>query len=97
MHTSVTSIFVTPLPGILQLGSWIKRYIQADKNLWRRVVDAKYNTTNPNVLCFQDTHPSTFWKGVMLPLKLLSLGIVACRRWKIYSLFGGYLVWQYPF
>jgi hypothetical protein len=47
------------------LGSWIKRYIQEEGTLWRKVIDSKYNTTDPNILCCHGAHPSTFWKGVM--------------------------------
>jgi hypothetical protein len=32
------------------IGSWIKRYIQGEGALWKRVIDAKYNTRNPNIL-----------------------------------------------
>jgi hypothetical protein len=42
------------------LGSWIKRYIQGEGTLWRKIIDSKYNTRDPNILCCQDAHPSTF-------------------------------------
>jgi hypothetical protein len=44
------------------LGSWIKRYIQGEGTVWRNVVDSKYNTRDPNILCCHDAHPSTYWK-----------------------------------
>jgi hypothetical protein len=34
-------------------------------NIWKRIIDAKYHTRQPNILCCHDTHPSIFWKGVM--------------------------------
>jgi hypothetical protein len=61
--------------NICLIGSWIRRYINREGSLWKRVVGAKYNTKSPNILCCQDTHPSIFWKGVMWALELLSLGI----------------------
>jgi hypothetical protein len=30
--------------NICLIGSWMKRYIQSEGALWRRVLDAKYNT-----------------------------------------------------
>ena len=65
--------------NLCMLGSWIKRYIQGKGSLWRKVVDSKYNTRNPNILCCQDTHPSTFWKGVMWAAKSVKMGY----RWKV--------------
>jgi hypothetical protein len=32
------------------IGSWVKRYIRGEGALWKRVIDAKYNTRNPNIL-----------------------------------------------
>jgi hypothetical protein len=38
--------------NICLVGSaWIKRYIHGEGSLWKKVVDAKYNTRNPNILC----------------------------------------------
>jgi hypothetical protein len=50
--------------NICLIGSCIKRYIQSEGDLWRKVLDAKYNTRNPNILSCHDPQPSTFWKGV---------------------------------
>jgi hypothetical protein len=30
--------------NICLIGSWIKRYIQSEGALWKKVLDAKYNT-----------------------------------------------------
>lgn len=42
------------------IGSWIKRYIFSEGSLWKRVMDSKYNTKRPNILCCNDPHPSQF-------------------------------------
>jgi hypothetical protein len=47
------------------IGSWIRRYINGEESLWKMIVDAKYNTKSPNILCCHETHPSIFWKGFM--------------------------------
>jgi hypothetical protein len=47
--------------------------------LWRRVVDAKYNTKNPNILCCQDLNPSVFWKGMMWASRAVKFGY----KWNI--------------
>jgi hypothetical protein len=56
------------------IGSWIRRYINGEGSLWKKVVDAKYNTKKPNILCCHDTHPSVFWKGVMWAAEALKFG-----------------------
>jgi hypothetical protein len=33
--------------NICLVGFWVKRYIQGEGTLWKKVVDAKYNTRNP--------------------------------------------------
>jgi hypothetical protein len=38
------------------------------------VVDAKYNTKNPNILCCHDTNPSIFLKGVMWAAEAVKFG-----------------------
>jgi hypothetical protein len=61
------------------IGSWIKRYIQGEGALWTKVIDAKYNTRNPNILSCQDVHTSIFWKGVMWASMAIAIGY----RWKL--------------
>jgi hypothetical protein len=61
------------------LGSWIKRYIQGEGTLWRKIIYSKYNTRDPNILGFHDAHPSTFWKGVMGAAEAVRFGY----KWKI--------------
>jgi hypothetical protein len=43
------------------------------------VIDAKYNTKNPNILSYHDIQPSTFWKGVMWASRAVSVGY----KWKV--------------
>jgi hypothetical protein len=64
--------------NICLLGSWVKRYVQGERTLWRKVIDSKYNTRNPNILCCHDAHPSTFWKGVMGAAEAVRFGY----KWK---------------
>ena len=65
--------------NLCMLGSWIKRYIEGEGSLWKKVVDSKYNTRDPNIFCCEDTHASTFWKGVMWATKAVKFGY----RWKV--------------
>lgn len=51
-----------------------KRYIAREGTFWRKVIDAKYNTRNPNVLCCHDSHPSQFWKGVVWAMQAVKSG-----------------------
>jgi hypothetical protein len=46
------------------LASWIQRYQNADSKIWWKVVDKKYQTCSPNILCCVDRNRSPFWKGV---------------------------------
>jgi hypothetical protein len=49
------------------------------KSSLEKVIDAKYNTRNPNILSCQDVDPSIFWKGVMWASRAVAVGY----RWKI--------------
>ena len=60
--------------NICLIGSWVKRYIAGEGSLWKRIVDSKYNTRNPNILCCQDSHPSQFWKSFQWALQAMKLG-----------------------
>jgi len=57
------------------LSSWIFRYGLQNDSIWVRIIDHKYNTNNPNVLCSNDTTASPFWKGVMWVLQAARMGI----------------------
>jgi hypothetical protein len=39
------------------LASWIQRYQDSDNKLWKEIVDNKYHTSEPNVLCCKDRQP----------------------------------------
>lgn len=67
--------------NICLIGSWIKRYTLGDVILCKKVIDAKYNTRSPNVLCCHDPHPSQYWKQVMWARKAVnSFGICTARK-----------------
>ena len=57
------------------LSSWIFRYGLQNDSIWVRIIDHKYNTSKPNVLCSDDTTASPFWKGVMWALQAARMGI----------------------
>jgi hypothetical protein len=42
------------------LASWVQRYYDADSKLWREIVDAKYQTSSPNLFCCSDRNGSPF-------------------------------------
>jgi hypothetical protein len=65
--------------NICLVGSWVKRYIYGEGRLWKSIVDAKYNTRNPNIFCCQDINPSVFWKGMMWASRAEKFGY----KWKI--------------
>lgn len=61
------------------LGSWLKRYqLDSDKQ-WRKIIDSKYNTKNPNIFCSSTVGASQFFRGVMWAAKAAKMGY----RWKI--------------
>jgi hypothetical protein len=61
------------------LGSWVRRYHKDEWSLWRKVVDAKYNTKNPKILCCNDGNPSQFWKAFLWAKQPVEFGY----KWKI--------------
>ena len=61
------------------LSSWVKRYIHGDGKLWKTMVDAKYNTQNPNIFCSRTVGVSNFGKGVMWAVHSIKFGY----RWKM--------------
>jgi hypothetical protein len=42
------------------LSSWIKSYNLDEGKLWKSMVDAKYNTNNPNTFCSRSVGVSPF-------------------------------------
>jgi hypothetical protein len=59
--------------------SWINRYQLSSNVIWKRIIDYKYNTKNPNIFCYPEIGASPFWKGVLWASKAAQLGV----RWKI--------------
>lgn len=57
------------------LSSWIFRYGLQSDSVWVKIVDHKYNTNNPNILCSDNTAVSPFWKGVTWALQAAKMGI----------------------
>ena len=57
------------------LSSWIFRYGLQSESIWVKIVDHKYKTNNPNILCSDRIAVSPFWKGVMWALQAARMGI----------------------
>jgi hypothetical protein len=65
--------------NICLLGSWIRRYVVGKDNIWKMLIDFKYNTCNPNIFICKDSGASNFWKGVLWVVKVLNMSY----RWKV--------------
>jgi hypothetical protein len=65
--------------NICLLASWVKRYHFGDGKLWKELIDYKYPTSQPNILCTRETNSSQFFKGFMWAARAASVGY----RWKI--------------
>ena len=61
------------------LSSWLNRYNHAGNKLWRSLLDFKYNTSKPKILCCKDVGASQFFKRIMWPAKAARIGF----RWKV--------------
>jgi len=61
------------------LGSWLKRYQEGGEKTWKLLLDFKYNTSDPNILCSSSRGASNFFKGIMWAAKAAKLGYM----WKI--------------
>jgi hypothetical protein len=59
--------------------SWVGRYCRDEGKIWKELVDHKYRTKNPNVLCCMDVGASNFWQGVMCAARVVRMGY----RWKV--------------
>jgi hypothetical protein len=46
--------------NLCQLGSWIRRYVVDKDKIWKQLVDFKYRTSKPNILCCKDVGASSF-------------------------------------
>jgi hypothetical protein len=60
--------------NLCPIGSWIRRYINGEGSIWKRLVDAKYNTKN-QTFCAAKTHtPLSSGKGLCGQQEQLGLG-----------------------
>jgi hypothetical protein len=51
--------------NIALLSAWIFRYQLKKDTIWTKIIDFKYRTENPNVLCCSAVGTSPFWKDVL--------------------------------
>jgi hypothetical protein len=46
------------------LAAWVQRYQGGEETmLWKAIIDKKYKTNSPNILCCEDRNGSPFGKG----------------------------------
>jgi hypothetical protein len=65
--------------NVCLLGSWIKRYSVDDGKIKKLIVDAKYNTCNPNIFTCREAGSSKFWRGVIWVADVAKMGY----RWRL--------------
>ena len=65
--------------NICLLGSWVKRYMAGEGKIWKKIIDSKYLSNSPNILCGKTIGVSAFWKGLMWATKAVKLG----SRWVV--------------
>jgi hypothetical protein len=61
------------------LGSWVRRYCLDKENIWKQLIDLKYDKCKPNLFSYRDTGASNFWKGLMWTARVARMGY----RWRI--------------
>ena len=62
------------------LAAWVDKYQRGEQKIWKKIVDAKYRTSNPNILsCPESNAYSPFWKGVLWAAKAAKMGY----QWKV--------------
>ena len=57
----------------------MQKYNQGGSKLWEKLLDSKYNTTNPNIFCTKDRGSSQFFRGFIWAAKAAKFGF----RWKV--------------
>ena len=58
------------------LCAWIFRYQLNSNPIWKRIVDYKYKTDKPHILCCPNVGASPFWKkGVLWAMQVAHMGI----------------------
>jgi mannosylglycoprotein endo-beta-mannosidase len=63
--------------NICLLASWLNRYSSGEGKLWKSVIDAKYNTKDPNIFSCNSFATSRFFKGFMWAVNSVKFGF----RW----------------
>lgn len=58
------------------LSYWIFRYDLQSSAIWTKIIDYKYKTNHPNVLCYPVENASPFWKGVVWAMQAAKMGIL---------------------
>jgi hypothetical protein len=61
------------------LVAWVQRYFESENKLWKDIVDCKYQTCSPNILCCHDRNASPVWKGIMWAAQATNMGY----RWQV--------------
>jgi hypothetical protein len=61
------------------LASWVQRFYDGTSQLWKHIVDCKYDTLSPNVFCYNGRNLSPFCRGVLWAAKAAKMGF----RWKV--------------
>jgi hypothetical protein len=61
------------------LASWIHRYRVSNPRLWKDIVDHKYQTSSPNILCCDDRHSFPFLNGIIWAAQAAMVGYA----WKV--------------
>jgi hypothetical protein len=56
------------------LASWVNRYQSDPPSVWKEIIDHKYLTAAPNILCCEDRQSSPFWKGVLWAAQAARIG-----------------------
>lgn len=65
--------------NICLLGSWLQSYQVDEGELWKDIIDFKYNTEHPNIFCARDSNSYQFFKEFMWAVQAAKMGF----RWKI--------------
>lgn len=65
--------------NISLLASWLKRYNKDKENLWKELIDYKYDTAEPNIFLSNTIGASSFFKGFMWAAQAARMGY----KWKV--------------
>jgi mannosylglycoprotein endo-beta-mannosidase len=57
------------------LSAWIFRYHLNSNVIWKNIIDYKYKTEYPNMLCCPMVGVSPFWKGVLSAVQAARMGV----------------------